>query len=89
MKITNGIDHTQFVQLPYGISKKTYGNLLDNFSVNNYCGTFTWDKMKGQSWKLGNPKICEWKEEDLDANLPKDILKEDIIGSTMLFKGLH
>ena len=89
MKITNGIDHTQFVQLPYGLSKTVYGNLLDGFSVNNYCGIFTWDKMEGQSWKLGNPKICEWKVEDLNAALPKDILKEDIIGRTMFFKGFQ
>ena len=80
MKITNGIDHTKFVQLPYGISKKVYGNLLDDFSVHNYCGTFIWKKLKEQNWKLGNPKICEWKEEDLNANLPKDILNEYIIG---------
>ena len=80
VKITNGIEHNQFVQLPYGISKKAYGNILDHFSVNNFCSIFTWDKAEGQNWKIGNPKICEWKDEDFNAYLPKDILKEVTIG---------
>ena len=79
MKITNGIEHTQFVQLPHGIRKKAYGNLLVDFSVKRFCDAFTWNKT-GQNWKIGNPKICGWREEDLNAYLPKDILKEDIIG---------
>ena len=81
VKITNGIDHHQFVQLPYGVSKKTYGNLLDDFSVNNFCGIVTWDKVKGQQWKIGNPKICGWITEDLNAYLPKIILEKDFVGN--------
>ena len=84
VKITNGIDHHQFVQLPYGVSKKTYGNLLDDFIVKNYCDIITWDKVKGQQWKIGNTKICGWKTEDLNAYLPKIILEKDILGNQYL-----
>ena len=80
MKITNGIEHTQFIQLRYGIKKKAYGNLLDGFSVKRFCDTFTWYKT-GQNWNIGNPKSCGWKKEDLNAYLPIDILKEDITGT--------
>ena len=82
--ITNGIDNHQFVQLPYGVSKKTYGNLLDDFSVYNYCGIVTWDRAKGQEWKIGNPKICGWKTENLNSYLPKIILNQDIWGNIVL-----
>ena len=80
VKVTNGIDHNEFVQLPYGVSKKAYGNLLDDYSVSKFCGTVTWDKAKGQTWKIGNPKICKLKEEDLNSYLPKEILKKVTIG---------
>ena len=79
MKITNGIEHTQFIQLANGVKKKAYGNLLVDFSVKRFCDTFTWYKY-GQNWKIGNPKTCGWKEEDLNAYLPIEILKEDITG---------
>ena len=82
MKISNGIEHTQFIQLANGIKKKAYGNLLVDFSVKRFCDTFNWYKY-GQNWKIGNPKICGWKEEDFNEDLPKDILKEGT--QTMLF----
>ena len=80
MKITNGIEHTQFIQLANGIKKKAYGNLLVDFSVKRFCDTFTWYKY-GQNWKIGNPKTCGWKEKVLNAYLPIDILKEDVTGT--------
>ena len=49
IEITNGIEHTQFVQLNYGVSRETYGNLLEDFVVLDYCSTFTWDKVEGTS----------------------------------------
>ena len=72
VKVTNGIDHNQFVQLQKGVSEETYGNLLDDYFVVKFCGKVTWNKAKGQEWKIGNPKICKWKEEDLDSYLPKE-----------------
>ena len=85
VKITNGIEHTQFIQLANGVKKKAYGNLLVDFSVKRFCDTFTWYKY-GQNWKIGNPKTCGWKEKDLNAYLPIDILKEDITGIPTYFK---
>ena len=82
MRITNGLESTKFYQLPYGVRKEAYGNLLDDHPVKNFCDTFTWNKT-GQNWKIGNPKTCGWKEEDLNEDLPKDILKEGT--QTMLF----
>ena len=49
IEITNGIEHTQFVQLNNGVSRETYGNILEDFVVLDYCSTFTWDKIKGTS----------------------------------------
>ena len=66
------------------MSKETYGNLLDDFSVYNYCDIVTWDKAKGQQWKIGNPKICGWKTENLNSYLPKIILNQDIYGNIIL-----
>jgi len=74
IEITNGIEHTQFAQLNYGVSRETYGNLLEDFVVLDYCSTFTWDKVKGQEWKIGHPDICGWNPKDLTAFLPITIL---------------
>ena len=49
IEITNGIEHTQFVQLNNGVTRETYGNLLEDFVVLDYCSTFTWNKIKGTS----------------------------------------
>ena len=54
IEITNGIEHTQFVQLNNGVSRETYGNLLKDFVVLDYCSTFTWNKIKGTSMSFLN-----------------------------------
>ena len=38
--------------------------------VYDYCGTFTWDKVPGQEWKLGHLSICGWSPDDLNASFP-------------------
>ena len=76
VKVTNGIDHNEFIQLQKGVSEKAYGNLFDDSTVVKYCGKVTWNKAKGQNWKIGNPKICKLKEEDFNSYLPKEILKK-------------
>ena len=37
IEISNGIENTQFVQLKNGVSRKTYGNLLEDFVVLDHC----------------------------------------------------
>ena len=54
IEISNGIEHTQFVQLKNGVSRETYGNLLEDFVVLDYCSTFTWDKAEGTSMSFLN-----------------------------------
>ena len=54
IEISNGIENTQFVQLKNGVSRETYGNLLEDFEVLDYCSTFTWDKAEGTSMSFLN-----------------------------------
>ena len=74
IEITNGLEHTKFVQLQQGVSRERYGNLLNDWKVNDYCSIFNWDKVKGQEWKIGHPTICGWTPEELTAVLPITIL---------------
>ena len=51
IEITNGINYTKFVQLQRGVKRESYGNVLDEYMVNNYCDTYKWDKVKGQEYR--------------------------------------
>ena len=51
IEITNGINYTKFVQLQRGVKRESYGNILDEYMVNNYCDTYKWDKVKGQEYR--------------------------------------
>ena len=51
IEITNGINYTKFVQLQREVKRESYGKLLDDYMVNDYCDTYKWDKVKGQEYR--------------------------------------
>ena len=56
------------IHLQNGVSKETYGDVLDRFEeVKNYCDSFFF---KDQEWKLGSPSVCNWKPEQVLSTLP-------------------
>jgi len=73
--ISNGINWTKFIHLQNGAKKEHYGDLFNtrygHVDVYEYCGTFTWDKVPGQEWKLGHFSICKWNPDDLNASFPR------------------
>jgi hypothetical protein len=48
-------DLEKVAHLPMGVQKEQYGDLLDDFSVRSYCGSYDIGDL---SWSLGHPSIC-------------------------------
>jgi hypothetical protein len=48
-------DLEKVAHLPLGVKKEDYGDLLDDYSVRSYCGSYDIEDL---SWNLGDPSKC-------------------------------
>ena len=48
-------DLGKVAHLPVDVRKEQYGDLLDDYSVRSYCGSYN---IEDRSWNLGHPSIC-------------------------------
>ena len=57
-------DLEKVAHLPVGVQREQYGDLLDDYSVRSYCGTYDLEDLSNGSgsydlsWNLGHPSIC-------------------------------
>ena len=62
-EITNDGKKTKtFIHLQQGISKSSYGDVLESYDVKEYCDTFNFN---GKDWKLGDPSVCDFDSQIL------------------------
>ena len=52
-RFTSDLEKVAHLQL--GAQKEDYGDLLDDYSVRSYCGSYDIEDL---SWNLGDPSIC-------------------------------